>query len=72
MTQQCQPGATVNTTKNGLAVMAVAGGRALDCFAYHGSFAIHLAGRAERVLALDVSADALRAVDQVRATQLPE
>jgi hypothetical protein len=26
-TQQCQPGATVNTTKNGLAVMAVAGGR---------------------------------------------
>jgi hypothetical protein len=27
MTQQCQPGATVNTAKNGLAVMAVAGGR---------------------------------------------
>jgi hypothetical protein len=27
MTQQCQPGATVNTTKNGPAVMAVAGGR---------------------------------------------
>ena len=35
------------------------GGRALDCFAYHGSFAIHLAGRAGRVLALDVSPDAL-------------
>jgi hypothetical protein len=27
MTQQCQPGATVNTAKNGPAVMAVAGGQ---------------------------------------------
>jgi hypothetical protein len=27
MTQQCQPGATVNTVKNGPAVMAVAGGQ---------------------------------------------
>ena len=34
-------------------------GRALDCFAYHGSFALHLARRAARVVALDVSADAL-------------
>jgi len=35
------------------------GGQALDCFAYHGSFALHLAGRAARVLALDVSGEAL-------------
>jgi len=35
------------------------GGRALDCFTYHGSFALHLAGRASGVLALDVSEDAL-------------
>jgi 23S rRNA (cytosine1962-C5)-methyltransferase len=35
------------------------GGQALDCFAYHGSFALHLARRAARVLALDVSAEAL-------------
>jgi 23S rRNA (cytosine1962-C5)-methyltransferase len=35
------------------------GGRALDCFSYHGSFAIHLARRAGSVLALDVSQDAL-------------
>jgi 23S rRNA (cytosine1962-C5)-methyltransferase len=35
------------------------GGRALDAFAYHGSFAIHLAGRAGQVLALDASRDAL-------------
>jgi 23S rRNA (cytosine1962-C5)-methyltransferase len=35
------------------------GGQALDCFAYHGSFALHLAGRAARVLAMDVSGEAL-------------
>ena len=35
------------------------GGRALDCFSYHGSFAIHLARRAGSVLALDVSQEAL-------------
>jgi 23S rRNA (cytosine1962-C5)-methyltransferase len=35
------------------------GGRALDCFAYHGSFALHLARRAGSVLALDSSGDAL-------------
>ena len=40
------------------------GGRALDCFTYHGSFALHLAGRAAGVLALDVSGDAL---DRARA-----
>jgi 23S rRNA (cytosine1962-C5)-methyltransferase len=35
------------------------GGRALDCFAYHGSFAIHLAQRAANVVALDSSREAL-------------
>lgn len=35
------------------------GGRALDCFAYHGSFALHLAGRAGTVVALDSSPGAL-------------
>jgi 23S rRNA (cytosine1962-C5)-methyltransferase len=35
------------------------GGRALDCFAYHGSFALHLATRAARVTALDISLEAL-------------
>lgn len=35
------------------------GGRALDCFAYHGSFALHLARRAASVVALDVSGEAL-------------
>lgn len=36
-----------------------AGGTALDCFAYHGSFALHLARRAGRVAALDASREAL-------------
>lgn len=35
------------------------GGTALDCFSYHGSFALHLAGRAATVTALDASAPAL-------------
>ncbi len=43
-----------------LAQQAASGGRALDCFAYHGSFALHLAARCRTVLALDASADALQ------------
>ena len=39
--------------------LARPGGRALDCFAYHGSFALHLAARSATVLALDVSREAL-------------
>ncbi len=35
------------------------GGTALDCFTYHGSFALHLATRAARVTAIDASAEAL-------------
>ena len=35
------------------------GGRALDLFTYHGSFALHLARRARDVLAVDQSSDAL-------------
>jgi 23S rRNA (cytosine1962-C5)-methyltransferase len=35
------------------------GARALDCFTYHGWFALHLARRAGSVLALDSSAEAL-------------
>ncbi|HWC74588.1 MAG TPA: class I SAM-dependent rRNA methyltransferase [Gemmatimonadales bacterium] len=35
------------------------GGRALDLFTYHGSFALHLARQANEVLAIDQSADAL-------------
>jgi 23S rRNA (cytosine1962-C5)-methyltransferase len=41
---------------------SVARGRALDLFSYHGSFALHLARRAERVLAVDSSEAALERV----------
>ena len=41
------------------AALTLPGGRALDCFAYHGSFALHLATRAGSVVALDVSDEAL-------------
>lgn len=41
------------------AALVCEGGRALDCFSYHGSFALHLARRAGEVVALDVSAEAL-------------
>lgn len=41
---------------------SVARGKALDVFSYHGSFALHLARRAESVLAVDSSAPALERV----------
>jgi 23S rRNA (cytosine1962-C5)-methyltransferase len=42
-----------------VAEYASAGGRALDLFTYHGSFALHLARRSGAVLAVDSSAEAL-------------
>ena len=52
-------GAFLDQRANRIRAGALAAGDALDCFSYHGSFALHLARRAERVTALDVSADAL-------------
>jgi hypothetical protein len=45
-------------------------GRALDCFAYHGSFALHLARGATEVTAVDVSAPALARGGERRAQRL--
>ncbi|HEV8195992.1 MAG TPA: class I SAM-dependent rRNA methyltransferase [Gemmatimonadales bacterium] len=55
-------GAFLDQRPNRLRAAALArpGGTALDCFAYHGSFAMHLARRAASVVALDSSAEALR------------
>jgi 23S rRNA (cytosine1962-C5)-methyltransferase len=39
--------------------LMVPNGRGLDCFTYHGSFALHLAQRAASVRAIDVSREAL-------------
>ena len=52
-------GAFLDQRENRVLAGSVARGRALDCFSYHGSFALHLARRAERVTALDSSAAAL-------------
>lgn len=52
-------GAFLDQRENRALVGASARGRALDCFSYHGSFALHLARRAEQVTALDSSAAAL-------------
>jgi len=50
---------------------AYARGKALDCFSYHGSFALHLARYADHVIALDSSAAALaRAADNARRNDL--
>ncbi len=52
-------GAFLDQRENRAAIGHVSCGRALDCFAYHGSFAIHLARGAREVIALDSSAPAL-------------
>ncbi len=60
-------GAYLDQRDNRRAAGTVARGRALDCFSYHGSFALHLARGATHVLALDTSAPALeRARDNAR------
>lgn len=53
-------GAFLDQRENRRFVGTVARGRALDCFSYHGSFALHLARNATHVTALDTSAAALR------------
>ena len=52
-------GAFLDQRDNRLLMGELARGRALDCFTYHGSFALHLARRAVAVVALDSSAAAL-------------
>ena len=52
-------GAFLDQRENRALVGRIARGHALDCFSYHGSFALHLAQRAEHVTALDASAPAL-------------
>ena len=57
-------GAFLDQRDNRVLIGSLARGRALDCFPYHGSFALHLARRADEVTALDISAPALeRAVE---------
>ena len=52
-------GAFLDQRENRVALGQLAHGRALDCFSYHGSFALHLAAKSEHVVAVDSSAEAL-------------
>jgi 23S rRNA (cytosine1962-C5)-methyltransferase len=52
-------GAFLDQRENRKLAGDVARGIALDCFSYHGSFALHLARNADQVTALDSSAQAL-------------
>jgi len=52
-------GGFLDQRENRRAVGALAGGRCLDAFAYHGGFALHLArGGAREVVAVEISTDA--------------
>jgi 23S rRNA (cytosine1962-C5)-methyltransferase len=57
-------GAFLDQRENRALVGRVARGRALDCFSYHGSFALHLARRSEHVVALDISEHALTRAEE--------
>ncbi|GAB1342393.1 class I SAM-dependent rRNA methyltransferase [Gemmatimonas sp.] len=57
-------GAFLDQRENRVLIGRLARGRALDCFAYHGSFALHLARQADHVSAVDVSAPALARVHE--------
>ena len=52
-------GAFLDQRENRAFIGELARGRALDCFSYHGSFALHLARRAAHVVAVDSSGPAL-------------
>ena len=57
-------GAFLDQRENRKLAGDVARGVALDCFSYHGSFALHLARNADQVTALDSSAQALERAKQ--------
>lgn len=52
-------GAFLDQRENRVAASRYARGRALDCFTYHGAFALHLARAAEQVIGVDVSSAAI-------------
>lgn len=53
-------GAFLDQRENRHLIGSFARGAALDCFSYHGSFALHLARNAHHVTALDASSPALK------------
>lgn len=57
-------GAFLDQRENRVLIGSRSRGAALDCFAYHGSFALHMAKQASHVTALDVSGAALARVEE--------
>ena len=57
-------GAFLDQRENRALVGRIARGTTLDCFSYHGSFALHLARHATAVTALDASAHALTRAEE--------
>jgi 23S rRNA (cytosine1962-C5)-methyltransferase len=55
-------GLFLDQRENRSAAALYAKGRLLDCFTYHGGFALALAARCEQVMAFDISADAIERV----------
>jgi 23S rRNA (cytosine1962-C5)-methyltransferase len=60
-------GLFLDQRENRAAAALYARGRLLDCFTYHGGFALTLARRCQETIAFDISADA---VDRLRANAL--
>lgn len=52
-------GAFLDQRENRAVVRQLARGRGLDCFSFHGSFALHLAAGCEQVIGLDISPPAI-------------
>ena len=59
-------GAFLDQRENRVAAESYGRGRALDCFTFQGGFALHLARSADRVLAIDVSAQAIKQAERNR------
>lgn len=60
-------GAFLDQRENRVRMGELARGRALDVFTYHGLFALHMARRADHVLAVDASGPALERAERNRA-----
>ena len=57
-------GAFLDQRENYLAARRVARGRALDCFTFNGGFVLHVAPACEKVIGIDISADAVAAAQR--------
>ncbi len=64
-------GAFIDQRENRIRLYEFSGEKALDVFSYHGSFALHLAKRFKKVIAVDSSADAIsRGLENARENKI--